>query len=317
MKIKQDLTKVNFTKGRSGYHIEGIVIHSMVGTQAGSISWFKNPDAKASAHYCISKDGDVVQTVLDEDFAWHAGNVSAKPENMPFVLKDNWDAGIKNPNFYTIGIELEDNADVHWNYPEKQMTALRDLIKFLSEKYNIPLKRSHIVLHREVDPARKSDPIGNFSVDALMISLGDEKIADCTEWKKKAEYEQGEKEKYKSEARSGRDTIAAQKSDLEKLTKKYDEIVGLYQSLLAGSQNPNTPPEFTKEDYDKLVKINADLDAEVVRLGKELLANNQNLEAAKEIANALSTEVSRLTAQKFTILESLAFLVRSLRGGAN
>lgn len=314
MQIKQDLTKFNFTKGRSGYHIEGIVIHSMVGTQAGSISWFKNPDSDASAHYCISKSGEVVQCVLDEDFAWHAGNVSAKYENMPFVLKDNWDAGVKNPNFYTIGIELEDLGDVHWNYPDKQMEALRDLIKFLSGKYNIPLKRSHIIMHKEVDPARKSDPIGNFSIDKLMIMLGDQKIEDCTEWKKKAEYEEGEKEKYKSEARAGRITIETRQEELEESANKYADLLATYKRLLEDSQNPTTPPEFTKEDYDKLVKANNDLDKEITRITGELTTSNKNLETAKTVANNLSLEVTRLMDQKFTIGESLYFLWEAIRG---
>lgn len=314
MQIKEDLTPVNYTKGRSGYHIEGVVIHSMVGTQAGSISWFKNPDAKASAHYCISKSGEIVRTVKDEDFAWHAGRVSVKYENMPFVLKDNWDAGVKNPNFYTIGIELEDNKDVHWNYPEVQMEALRDLIKDLSAKYNIPLKRSHIIMHKEVDPEWKSDPIGNFSIDKLMIMLGDQKVADCTEWREKATYEEGEKEKYKSEARASRITIADQKEELEDSAGKYADLLATYQRLLEDSQNPDTPPEFTKEDYDRLVKANRDLDSEVTRISGELTTSNKNLETAKTVANDLSLEVTRLMSQKFTIGESLYFLWKAVRG---
>lgn len=314
MQIRDDLTPVNFTKGRSGYHIEGIVIHSMVGTQTGSIAWFKNPSAQASAHYCISKDGDIVRTVKDEDFAWHAGRVSAKPEDMPFVMKDNYDAGVKNPNFYTIGIELEDEANVHWNYPEKQMEALRDLINFLSKKYNIPKKRSHIILHREVDPAWKSDPIGNFDVNKLMEMLGDQKIIDCTEWKKKAEYEEGEKEKYKTEARASRVTIKEQTADLEKLETKYADLRKTYGDLLERSEDPDTPPEFTKEDYDALVKANSDLDKEITRLGGELQTTNKDLETAKEIANNLSTEVTRLQNQDFTLGESITFLVRAIRG---
>lgn len=305
---------MNFTKGRSGYQVEGIVIHSMVGTQAGSIAWFKNPKAQASAHYCVSKDGEVVQTVLDEDFAWHAGNVTTPYAELPFVIKDNWDAGVKNPNFYTIGIELEDNGDVHWNYPQKQMDALVELIKTLSKKFNIPLKRSYIVAHREVDKKNKSDPIGNFSFEKLMIALGDTPTANCAEWQKKAEYEEGEKEKYKKEAREGRVIINKQAEDLEKLNKKYSDLVQLYQQVLAAGQTPTTPPNVSAEDLASLVKMNSDLSNEVTRINGELKKVLEYLDSAKMNVNVLSVEVTRLKSQKFSTLEALAFLINSLKG---
>lgn len=314
MKIKKDLTTVNFTKGRAGYHIEGIVLHSMVGTQAGSISWFKNPNSKASAHYCISKTGEIVQCVLDEDFAWHAGNVTTK--QMPFIVKDNWEAGVTNPNFYTIGIELEDNKDYHWNYPKEQLKSLVELIKFLSEKYKIPLKRSHILMHREIDPQNRSDPIGRWDMDAFMALLGDVETHDCAEWEKKAKYEEAEKDKYKSEAREGRDTIKSQKAQITKLEKKVSELTKLYTDALANCQNPSTPPSYSKEDYEALLKTNKNLVAVSEALQKALEKEAKNAETSREIANELTLENMRLLRQEFTFSESLDFLIASLKGGA-
>src|SRR5205085_3815607 len=49
----------NYTGGRGGHAVDTIVIHDMEGSYAGSIAWFQNPNAAASAHYCIrSSDGD-------------------------------------------------------------------------------------------------------------------------------------------------------------------------------------------------------------------------------------------------------------------
>ena len=157
MEIVKSLTTVNFNpngmKGRLG-----IVLHSMAGTQNGSIAWFKNPQAQASAHYCIGADGEIVQ-VVDEakkDRAWHAG------------IYDNgkcpsW--ALPNPNDYCIGIELEDKKDPNWNYPEPQRKALIYLVNLLMERYSIP--RDRILLHRNLNPSRRSDPVGQFSFDWL------------------------------------------------------------------------------------------------------------------------------------------------------
>ena len=155
MTIKQDLTPINFTSGGMK-QIRGIVLHSMWGTQAGSISWFKNPSALASAHYCISKDGEIIQMVRDTDMAWHAGIYDEG--KCP-----TW--AMPNPNFYCLGIELEDNRDNNWGYPEPQREALRWLVKLLMEKYSI--SQDHILLHKNLNPSRRSDPVGAFSFDWL------------------------------------------------------------------------------------------------------------------------------------------------------
>lgn len=158
MEIKQDLTPVNFTPDGMK-EVRGVVLHSMAGTQAGSIAWFKNPNAKASAHYCISKTGEIVQCVLDKDMAWHAGLYD---EPIADWLKPN-------PNYYCIGIELEDENNENWSYPEAQRKALAWLCVQLVDKYGIAL--DHIVLHKELNPSRRHDPIGAFSKDWLFAEM--------------------------------------------------------------------------------------------------------------------------------------------------
>ena len=154
MEIKQNLTNVNYTPNGIK-EIRGIVLHSMWGTQNGSIQWFKNPEAKASAHYCISQDGEIVQCVLDKDMAWHAG---VYDEPIPDYLRPN-------PNFYTLGIELEDRRDSNWPYPEAQRKAVKWLVKILQDKYAIP--KSKVLMHKTLNPSRRSDPVGDFSFDWL------------------------------------------------------------------------------------------------------------------------------------------------------
>ena len=171
MTVRDSLTTVNFTS-RTSRKILGLVLHSMAGTQIGSIAWFKNPDAKASAHYCISQSGEIVRCVLDKDIAWHAGLFD---EPIADWLHPN-------PNNVTIGIELEDRADPHWQYPEVQRQALKDLVDDLCGRYAIPKDPEHILLHRNLNPTRRSDPIGAFDLNwVLTVPQQEDKLPDDTQ----------------------------------------------------------------------------------------------------------------------------------------
>lgn len=155
MNIKEDLLTFNFTAGGMK-EIRGIVLHSMWGTYLGSIAWFKNPTSKASAHYMISKEGEITRMVKDTDMAWHAGIIDD--------VAPDWVR--PNPNWYCLGIELEDMRDANWQYPQAQRDAVSGLVKELMKKYSID--QDHLVYHRQLNPSRRSDPVGNFSYEWLL-----------------------------------------------------------------------------------------------------------------------------------------------------
>ena len=80
----------NYTVGRT-LTVSNVTIHYTQGTYAGSIAWFQNCNARASAHYVIrSIDGQVTQMVAEADKAWHVGS----------------------ENGYTVGIEHEAYGDI-------------------------------------------------------------------------------------------------------------------------------------------------------------------------------------------------------------
>ena len=130
----------NYTPGRGGNSVHYIVIHTMQGSYAGSISWFRNPSASVSAHYSIrSSDGEITQSVSEGDTAWHAGNWSY--------------------NQQSIGIEHEGYiADPGRWYTEEMYASSARLVRHLCEKYGIPMDRSHIIGHIEVPGATHTDP---------------------------------------------------------------------------------------------------------------------------------------------------------------
>jgi len=59
--------------------ITGVIMHTMVGTQAGTISWFNNPQAQASAQFGVGFDGAIHQfgPIGQGWVAWHAGSANA------------------------------------------------------------------------------------------------------------------------------------------------------------------------------------------------------------------------------------------------
>jgi hypothetical protein len=123
----------NYTNdSRGAGDIQTVVIHTMEGSYSGSISWFQNSAAQASAHYMVrSSDGQITQMVAEEDTAWHAGH---------------WDT-----NQQSIGIEHEGyvNAPDTW-YTEAMMQASAALTADICDRYGIPKDRSHIIGHNEV-----------------------------------------------------------------------------------------------------------------------------------------------------------------------
>ena len=111
-------------------YINKIVIHVAEGSYSGTVSWFENSAAQASAHYVVSREGRVAQCVRDEDIAWHAGW---------------WDT-----NTHSIGIEHAgyiDNQD--WFTQSMYHTSAR-LSAWCCKKYKIPIDRKHIIGHYQV-----------------------------------------------------------------------------------------------------------------------------------------------------------------------
>jgi hypothetical protein len=80
----------NYRTGRNGTKVTNITIHTTQGSYAGTISWFKNPQATVSSHYVVrSSDGQVTQMVHETDMAFH----------------------VRSANPFTIGIEHEGFVD--------------------------------------------------------------------------------------------------------------------------------------------------------------------------------------------------------------
>ncbi len=127
-------SSANYTNASrpSDYGIDTVVIHTMQGSYSGSISWFQNSSASASAHYMVrSSDGEITQMLDEEDIGWHAGDWST--------------------NANSIGIEHEGyiESPETW-YTEAMYQSSAALVADVCDRYGIPKDRSHIIGHNEV-----------------------------------------------------------------------------------------------------------------------------------------------------------------------
>ncbi|MGM0497295.1 MAG: N-acetylmuramoyl-L-alanine amidase [Bacteroidota bacterium] len=121
-----ELTSCNFSS-RNGTNVDTYVNHYIgTGTVAGSISWFKNCDAEASAHFIIAEDGTIYQSVRTADKAWHCG-ATGYPNNARSVGVEH-DATVTNPE--------------RWNSPD-MLEASADLANSMCDMYNIRKERSY------------------------------------------------------------------------------------------------------------------------------------------------------------------------------
>ncbi|PJB14873.1 MAG: hypothetical protein CO118_06305 [Flavobacteriales bacterium CG_4_9_14_3_um_filter_32_8] len=101
----QDLTPCNYSS-RSGTLVSAITIHTIQGSYAGAISWFKNCSAQVSAHYVLrSSDGQVTQMVLESNKAWHVGS-----EN-PYTIGFEHEGWVNDPSWYTVAM-YQSSADI-------------------------------------------------------------------------------------------------------------------------------------------------------------------------------------------------------------
>lgn len=140
----------NYTPGRQGRKPIAIVNHITAGLYPGTLNWMQNTQAKTSSHYLITKTGEILQLVKDEDTVWANGVVN----------ETNWSLyDGSNPNRYTISIEheaLAGEALTTVQY-EASLYLHRELIK----RWNIPIDEEHIIGHYRIDSVNRPNCPGD------------------------------------------------------------------------------------------------------------------------------------------------------------
>lgn len=179
----------------AGYvrEIELVIVHfTAAGAASGSVSWLVNPEAKASAHLVIDRDGTAYQLAPLTSRTWHAGGKSS-----------SWRGGSVNSR--SIGIELAnygpltrtadglatstgrlyrgpvvtDGKGQAWEaYTTPQVDTLAMVLELLACKWPIlrvadekPGELPRICGHQDVDPTRKRDPGPALDLAALRSTV--------------------------------------------------------------------------------------------------------------------------------------------------
>lgn len=138
-------TSSNYTASDrpQSYDLDYVIIHVTQATYADTLSIFRNPAKKVSAHYVVrSADGHVAQCVRERNVAWHAGN---------------WDY-----NTRSIGIEHEGWVDKPAYFTNALYEESAKLTAAICDQYGIPKDRAHILGHYQVPGTDHTDPGPNW-----------------------------------------------------------------------------------------------------------------------------------------------------------
>ena len=151
---KYDLSPNFSKKVRKKKDIKFVIIHyTGMQSEIESIKRLKNSKSKVSSHYLINRKGKIIQMVMENKVAWHAG-------------KSKWKNTI-SLNKSSIGIEIHNEGHEHKykNFTPKQLKSLKKLLRKLIEKYKINL--NNILGHSDIAPERKKDPGEKFPWEYL------------------------------------------------------------------------------------------------------------------------------------------------------
>lgn len=157
---------------------EGIILHDTAGRltpKYGTLGWFAQKRAKASAHFTVERDGTVGQSVSLDRCAWHAGK--SKYKGRTSVSRFTFGIEIVNPGRMTTvshdrgkawfgktyGASAEETVAARttrehgsgsWmHYTEEQIESVTELCRALIDKFGLEF----ITTHWAISPGRKVD----------------------------------------------------------------------------------------------------------------------------------------------------------------
>lgn len=181
----------NYNEGRNGWKPDMIVCHITDGSYDGSVSWLCNPQAQASAHFVVSRSGQITQLVDIQDTAWCNG--TSVTAGHAYYCGDSTLSTVRqratNANYYTISIEHEGMYNqTHGELTSAQLAATIELIKYIRNEVSriygitIPADRQHIVGHCEISPKEKPTcPGERFPFNEIIKALNGTPISEGTD----------------------------------------------------------------------------------------------------------------------------------------
>ena len=126
-------------------------------TGAAALERLTSAESKVSSHYVVFEDGRIVQCVVEDKRAWHAG-------------VSHW-GGETDINSRSIGIEVVNPGHEfgYQNFPLRQIAAVISLCKSIIARRG-PIRSERVLAHSDVAPSRKQDPGEKFPWELLSDS---------------------------------------------------------------------------------------------------------------------------------------------------
>lgn len=157
MNIVQKGNKNTNSSNRDGHVPFVIVDHISAGSMSSLDAWFTSPSNRvSSAHFGVSKTGEIHQFVAIDRMAWANGlTAEAIPKAAAPIIRQNAPV---NPNKYTVSIEHEGTDG---ELTEAQFAATVWLHKYIQDEIKrrygrkIEFNKQHVIGHFQVDPIRK------------------------------------------------------------------------------------------------------------------------------------------------------------------
>ena len=149
MKLIESFKSPNFNERKNHSKLSYLILHyTAMATCQEALEHMCEKKNKVSAHYLISKKGDIYYLVDLDKRAWHAG-------------RSYW-GGLTDLNSASIGIEIDNSGHLINNekYNNLQIKSLCAIIYKLSNKYDIA--PNNVLGHSDIAPFRKIDPGENF-----------------------------------------------------------------------------------------------------------------------------------------------------------
>ena len=103
---------------------------------------------KASVHYFVDQGGNVVQGVLEKDYAWHAGDSTIGKKSIGIEMCGHPDKG-EGDGFEGKFCKM---------YDENLIKTVCKLVAEICYRNDIEVNRTNIIGHYEYQPHRRSDP---------------------------------------------------------------------------------------------------------------------------------------------------------------
>lgn len=143
--VNKLLTPFNFTDKNNVGRIKYIVIHyvgALGGAQA-NCKYYAGQYVGASTHYFVGFNGEIWQSVEDEDIAWHCGASSYKHAECRNSNSIGIELCVRKKNTKNLGA-----TDKDWYFEDATVEAAAELTRYLMNLYGVPA--SHVIRHYDV-----------------------------------------------------------------------------------------------------------------------------------------------------------------------